>query len=158
MYKTIKLPNGEVVKEHRHIMSEYLGRPLQVDEHVHHLDGDTWNNNISNLLVISPKEHRQLHALYKRAESLVRNLKLKQEKISRDNKPISIKTIPWKIEENIRMPNQFVREKAILEYFKISSNELKRWIKKEMPYIKIFKTKRFNVLEIEEWLQKEGEG
>lgn len=37
------------VLEHRYLMSEHLGRPLLRQEHVHHIDGDRLNNNLSNL-------------------------------------------------------------------------------------------------------------
>lgn len=40
--------NGEILK-HRYVMAEYLGRPLLPSETVHHIDGDTLNNELSNL-------------------------------------------------------------------------------------------------------------
>lgn len=55
--------NGKYVMEHRHVMSEHLGRPLLRTEQVHHKDGNKSNNNISNLeLCSSAVEHRQKHS------------------------------------------------------------------------------------------------
>lgn len=42
---------------HRQVMENFLGRPLLKDEHVHHIDFNKTNNNISNLVVVTPKEH-----------------------------------------------------------------------------------------------------
>lgn len=66
-YKMIKVrenPNAQkdgYVLEHRLIMSEFLGRPLRADEHIHHIDGDKLNNDISNLMILSLSEHTRLH-------------------------------------------------------------------------------------------------
>lgn len=43
--------NGKI-PEHVFIMSESLGRPLRDSEYVIHLDGDTLNNNITNLKLL----------------------------------------------------------------------------------------------------------
>lgn len=49
------------VREHRAIMEKHLGRYLEKEEHVHHIDFDKTNNVIENLLLISNKEHMVLH-------------------------------------------------------------------------------------------------
>lgn len=46
--------------EHRIIMEHHLGRPLERSEHVHHIDGNKANNDISNLAMLSARDHRQL--------------------------------------------------------------------------------------------------
>lgn len=51
-YKTI---DGKKNRIHRHIMQEYLGRELESNEHVYHLNGDSLDNNIENLVVIKKK-------------------------------------------------------------------------------------------------------
>ena len=53
--------SGKYVPEARLIMSEHLGRVLTSDELVHHVNGDSLNNNVNNLMVVSQREHRQLH-------------------------------------------------------------------------------------------------
>jgi hypothetical protein len=51
-HKTIR---GVKKTVHRHVMEEHLGRPLESNEHVYHLDGDSRNNAIENLVIIKKK-------------------------------------------------------------------------------------------------------
>lgn len=46
---------------HRHVASIKLGRWLSKEEHVHHIDGNRLNNDISNLQVLTAQEHASLH-------------------------------------------------------------------------------------------------
>ena len=48
-YKTI---GGVKNRIHRHIMEEFLGRPLDANEHVYHINGDPHDNAIENLVVV----------------------------------------------------------------------------------------------------------
>lgn len=48
-YKTI---NGVKKRLHRHLMEEHLGRILESNEHVYHLNGNSRDNSIENLAVI----------------------------------------------------------------------------------------------------------
>lgn len=52
--------NGYVLL-HRVIMENKLGRLLQPDEVVHHIDHNKKNNSIDNLQVLTNKEHAKLH-------------------------------------------------------------------------------------------------
>ncbi|MBP7119515.1 HNH endonuclease [Candidatus Woesebacteria bacterium] len=50
------------IYEHRRIMSEYLGRDLLSEEHVHHIDMDCTNNCIDNLYLFANNSlHMQCH-------------------------------------------------------------------------------------------------
>lgn len=48
--------NGYIL-EHRFVMSEYLKRPLEEWEDVHHKDGNKENNKIENLEIVFKKTH-----------------------------------------------------------------------------------------------------
>ena len=49
-------------KEHMLVAEEMLGRPLEKEEVVHHVDGQKTNNKPENLWVTTSVEHRQAHA------------------------------------------------------------------------------------------------
>ena len=55
---------GKVV--HRRIAEEKIGRELKAGEHVHHIDGNHFNNTPENIAVLSASEHSKLHASWKR--------------------------------------------------------------------------------------------
>lgn len=54
---THKTINGKKKTLHRHVMEEHLGRELENNEHVYHIDGDSTNNEISNLIVITKNSY-----------------------------------------------------------------------------------------------------
>jgi len=47
----------------KYLMEEYLGRPLEDDEMVHHCDKDKSNNDIENLELMLLNEHSRSHML-----------------------------------------------------------------------------------------------
>ena len=68
---------GKRVLKHRLLVERFLGRKLRRDELVHHIDGDNRNNDISNLRIVTPKEHIKLHR-EDLARGRVANLRCKQ--------------------------------------------------------------------------------
>lgn len=55
--------NGIAILEHRRIMQEYLGRPLEKYEHIHHKNGNTFDNRIENLQIVTNSKHYHIHSL-----------------------------------------------------------------------------------------------
>ena len=66
-YVTIN-ENGNRIYEHRLAMEKDLGRSLNCEECVHHIDGDKTNNNVENLYLFnSNSEHSKYHNTIKQA-------------------------------------------------------------------------------------------
>lgn len=55
LFKTI---NGKKQGIHRHIMEEYLDRSLEKHEHVYHVNGNSKDNRIENLIIIKKKHNK----------------------------------------------------------------------------------------------------
>jgi len=51
------------VSYHRYLMEQKIGRKLATGEHVHHIDGDKSNNDISNLALLTASQHYTLNYL-----------------------------------------------------------------------------------------------
>lgn len=58
-YKTIKI-DGKQVRLHRYIMESFLERKLESHEHIHHINGNSRDNHISNLKIVTNSEHQKL--------------------------------------------------------------------------------------------------
>jgi hypothetical protein len=59
-YRIIRV-DGKPVREHRHIMEKHIGKPLDPNCHIHHINGDRLDNRIENLTILTPSEHSKLH-------------------------------------------------------------------------------------------------
>ena len=80
-YKMMLCPDrgkaSKYVMEHVMVAEKMIGRLLESNEVVHHIDGNKANNVLSNLLVVTRKTHKQLHAqLEAIATQLLRNGKI----------------------------------------------------------------------------------
>lgn len=53
--------SNNYVAEHRLVMEEKIGRYLEPNEAVHHIDGDKSNNSIENLALVTRRAHMMLH-------------------------------------------------------------------------------------------------
>jgi hypothetical protein len=47
--------------EHRVVVEKHLGRKLEPGEHIHHLNGNTFDNRLSNLKILNASEHSKFH-------------------------------------------------------------------------------------------------
>lgn len=59
-YKRVKIPGGYQY-EHRYVMEQHLGRKLERNEIVHHINEDPKDNRIENLRLMTNSEHMKLH-------------------------------------------------------------------------------------------------
>lgn len=60
-YPILVFETGEKVQEHRYIAEQMLGRKLEPNEVVHHINGKKDDNRECNLLVCDKKYHMWLH-------------------------------------------------------------------------------------------------
>lgn len=60
--------DGRLMREHRYVMEQHLGRQLSSDEYVHHIDFNRLNNAVTNLCVMERDEHCKLHRELKTVE------------------------------------------------------------------------------------------
>jgi len=59
-YKKLKI-NKYTIDEHRYIMQNIIGRKLDFNEVIHHIDGNKRNNDVSNLEIMQRSEHSRIH-------------------------------------------------------------------------------------------------
>lgn len=66
-----------VISYAKYLMSVHEKRRLGRYEYVHHIDGDQTNDVITNLQVLSPKEHGEIHKVYDDVELVCDYCKIK---------------------------------------------------------------------------------
>ena len=129
-YKAIKV-NGKKYDEHRYIMEQHLGRKLKRHEVVHHIDGNTYNNNVDNLKLTTLKEHSRFHMKGRRPninkEDLIKN--------GRKNRPAAKLTI-----DDVKVMRKMFRDKISVKLiafiyqlnvrtvYRIKANERWGWV------------------------------
>ena len=59
--KRVIMYNQKEMLEHRVIMEKHLGRPLEREEVVHHIDKNPLNNHIDNLQLMTRSSHSTFH-------------------------------------------------------------------------------------------------
>jgi hypothetical protein len=60
-YKRVWVGKYEYMLEHRYIMEKYLGRKLEKNELIHHINGNKLDNRIENLELINRSNHMKTH-------------------------------------------------------------------------------------------------
>lgn len=68
------------ILEHVQVMENYLGRPLEKNEVVHHVNGKKDDNSIDNLELMLHSEHLRFHSLGKKISEKTRALLVSQRK------------------------------------------------------------------------------
>jgi hypothetical protein len=71
-------------------MENFLGRKLEFNEVVHHINGDIYDNSLDNLQLMSRSEHIRYHNLER---NKFKKPKVKEPKVKepKENKPRKIK-------------------------------------------------------------------
>jgi len=59
-------PPSGYISEHRFIAEQIVGRILDIDEFVHHIDMDKANNHIDNLFITKQRGHRMIQCAFNR--------------------------------------------------------------------------------------------
>jgi len=72
--------NGRVVTEHRKIAEQLFGHRLESNKVVHHIDCDSSNNKLTNLLVITNRDHCALHQYLREQRALAARTKTNWKK------------------------------------------------------------------------------
>jgi signal recognition particle subunit SEC65 len=88
-YKVIYTEDGKGIKEHIKIMQDFIGRKLEKDECVHHINEVKTDNRLENLLLMKKSDHSKLHRELEKS----RGKKLFKKKQVEDLYPITIECV-----------------------------------------------------------------
>lgn len=100
-----------IISYPKYIMEQHLGRRLKKNEEVHHKDRNPFNNDISNLQILTRKKHSELHA-----KEMKLNLK-DEEMIC----PECGKSFIWTVEKQRYYRRNHNRKKRKTKYFQESA-------------------------------------
>ena len=115
--------DGKNRAEHRYVMEQHLGRRLETHEHVHHIDGNTRNNEISNLEILNHNEHNRLHMTRMRRDGTITPEHFKGLR----NNPYGRKGKPKKEEEEMSTKKKINSRSKGSEYERKIARILGEW-------------------------------
>lgn len=103
-YKNLEADNNYNFKgergEHRIIVENLLGRKLSYNEVIHHLDGNSKNNSIDNLLLLSRSSHVSLHR-YLNLEGAILENKFGDEYYEKWRSSLKVLSLAWLSSNNV---------------------------------------------------------
>ena len=103
-HKTLGADNNynfkEEMGEHRFIVENLLQRKLSYNEVIHHLDGNSKNNSIDNLLLLSRSSHVSLHR-YLNLEGAILENKFGTEYYEKWRSSLKVLSLAWLSSNNI---------------------------------------------------------